>query len=73
MENALARYVAGQRAAAERTLEEERGQAPHHKLELLARLMSSVDGCGFGAALSEGDATIRERWQKLRERLGKAP
>jgi hypothetical protein len=62
--------MAGQRAAAARVLEEERLRTPEVKVAQLARLMRSIDACGLGPGLSAGDDLIRERWQKLRRRLG---
>lgn len=53
----------------QRDEEEARRATVQEKLEALERLMQSVDDFGWRAALDD-DTPVRERWNRLRVKLG---
>lgn len=54
----------------EAEIEESRRTPVEVKLRQLDSLMRSVDALGWRKGLEEGEAEVRERWNRLRKVLG---
>jgi hypothetical protein len=62
-------FKAGWRLANERIAEEIRSTSMTAKLSQLAVMFAAGEALGWSERMRDGEAAIRERWQRLREKM----